>query len=866
RWHHVAASFDGSLFRIYVDGALVHTQPTYAPPAPTPVRWIGRVDNMFVGSIADVRLWNVVRSDAQIQANMNRRLWGNEPGLVGYWPLDDAGATVRDHGPSGLHGTMIGATRRRLGIGLTSQGQAQVSAGAPVVGGIPSGTSSFGAPAGGASTIEPVALPSALQQLSVDVVFVPFPLPLQFEGQITLQPLEQAVHFSGRATLAAPFDLAVDPLEVALANGDDPSWMVKFALPQSQSIETLIRDKVLAQVPGGVRSLLEVLAMPYLALYHGATVILANEDGEDEVLGSFLGGFNVFATINAAAVPPFNLLHAAFPQIGLDSREVVLAFGAGSGAEQKFFVGAALQLNVELGTSLVVLETISLNVSKDSADATVGAEIEFRLDLAGEILQLRGGVELSQGAGSSLSIWGALDAADGAWHDPLGLRGLTIVGLGVQVGATPTFPWVVLGVRGEVHIGDGLLGARVGILIDASDASKCILDVYSQEGINLPRLLDALTGNWLGGFNIGAVLDVAITDLQLYCAPKGGTIAGQSYDPGLAIGGRLHLWGFDASVAGKLDFDSGGSLHGHIDPIILHAGGLEFLRISAASGDGGANIDVVCTTSEIGGRIDGRFRLLNGLYEQSLQAQLSTRGFTVQFSGGSWGIYQNASLTMESGLYRLAFGPTIGVSVNIAGYSIGLSVGTTITTEVTTSSFSQGIRFAFSAMGMNYSPGPFSVSVPFSSIAELADAFYQFARDLIVNGLLGSLVQAATVAFDWVKQNVTAVAQDAAVFFENVGAAASNIATGLVNSFGVAAGDAVNMLSVGADEAASILRNSFGWTVDQTGVWLRDVGGYTDTAINAALGGAGYAIDEVGGFMADVFGGSWIPYVDLGSY
>ncbi|MCA9687528.1 MAG: hypothetical protein KC457_35530, partial [Myxococcales bacterium] len=102
---------DGSLFRIYVDGALVHTQPTYAPPAPTPVRWIGRVDNLFVGSIADVRLWTRVRSQEEIQADMNRRLHGNEAGLAGYWPLDGG---TEDRSRHGNHGTLLANASLRL--------------------------------------------------------------------------------------------------------------------------------------------------------------------------------------------------------------------------------------------------------------------------------------------------------------------------------------------------------------------------------------------------------------------------------------------------------------------------------------------------------------------------------------------------------------------------------------------------------------------------------------------------------------------------------------------------------------------------------------------------------------------------------
>ena len=35
------------------------------------------------------QVWNVVRTEAEIQATMNTPLAGNEAGLVGYWRFDD---------------------------------------------------------------------------------------------------------------------------------------------------------------------------------------------------------------------------------------------------------------------------------------------------------------------------------------------------------------------------------------------------------------------------------------------------------------------------------------------------------------------------------------------------------------------------------------------------------------------------------------------------------------------------------------------------------------------------------------------------------------------------------------------------------
>jgi hypothetical protein len=61
----------------------------------------------FTGSIDELRIWNTVRSQAQIQQNMNFRLIGNEAGLVGYYRFDEGtGATAIDATGSGNDGAL----------------------------------------------------------------------------------------------------------------------------------------------------------------------------------------------------------------------------------------------------------------------------------------------------------------------------------------------------------------------------------------------------------------------------------------------------------------------------------------------------------------------------------------------------------------------------------------------------------------------------------------------------------------------------------------------------------------------------------------------------------------------------------------
>ncbi len=59
----------------------------------------------FGGYIDEFRVWKVARSAAEIMANYNKGLAGNETGLVGYWKFNEApgATTAADSGPPPGH-------------------------------------------------------------------------------------------------------------------------------------------------------------------------------------------------------------------------------------------------------------------------------------------------------------------------------------------------------------------------------------------------------------------------------------------------------------------------------------------------------------------------------------------------------------------------------------------------------------------------------------------------------------------------------------------------------------------------------------------------------------------------------------------
>lgn len=94
-WFHVAGTYDGSAMKVYLNGTLVGTTTVSGTLGTTSIAiFIGRFNDGANGSIDckidDVRVWNVARTQSEIDSNKSTELVGNETGLILYSKLNNA--------------------------------------------------------------------------------------------------------------------------------------------------------------------------------------------------------------------------------------------------------------------------------------------------------------------------------------------------------------------------------------------------------------------------------------------------------------------------------------------------------------------------------------------------------------------------------------------------------------------------------------------------------------------------------------------------------------------------------------------------------------------------------------------------------
>ena len=115
-WYHAAATYDGAVWRLYLNGTLEGTLTVGQPPRSDSIQYasLGTTLNSqnlpagyFAGILDEARIWNYARTASQIAGSKNTEIT-SAAGLIGRWGLNEgAGTSALDSSGGGNHGTLV---------------------------------------------------------------------------------------------------------------------------------------------------------------------------------------------------------------------------------------------------------------------------------------------------------------------------------------------------------------------------------------------------------------------------------------------------------------------------------------------------------------------------------------------------------------------------------------------------------------------------------------------------------------------------------------------------------------------------------------------------------------------------------------
>ena len=659
--------------------------------------------------------------------------------------------------------------------------------------------------------------------------------------QLTVERTDEGARWSGTFELSGTFSGSFSAI---LQVDDDGDWAFGFETPFD--IPGFLDGSVKPLVDDTAWSIIKANLSPLAALFERPMIVIAGQSGtisspESGTSYWYQPGINFFAPFDLAEIEPFCSMLAMLPPTG-PCPVILRITWLWNGPTFGWIVDGLAPSNQTIIPGVMRWGGIEGYVGGAGSDHSFGVVTYFNVDAGGTPLALQGGAELAVGEeNTKLALWAALDAANGAWKHPFGIPGITITQFGVQLNL-PWTTWITaLAFRGGFVIGSDALDAEFAWLFDDKSPENSVISVHSESGLAFDRLARALLPK---SCLVADLLGASLRDVDFYLSPKGGWVAGKYYDPGFALSGALDLWGYRASLAGRVDYTSGGMLRGELERIDIRAADVHLFSLTGFEGEGSPSVDIELTPAKQRMQVSGEVSLFGGSKKSSLLATISSRGFRfVLDDQPALGMYGKVAISYETGSFRLQPKCGFGVHVKLAGLDIDVGVGCAIDIRCDDRAFEQGLTFTAELAARQQFR--LKHAIPLEDVSAVRELFEQELYDDLKRMLEAQLKSASTVVFQWVEDNVTRVASEAARLFESVGADEGAIAKQLTKVYNLDVDDAVKLVADSGEEAAKIMKDTFDMSAKQVSKALDKTWKMGKKDIEKAMKKAGFSSKSI---------------------
>ncbi len=372
--------------------------------------------------------------------------------------------------------------------------------------------------------------------------------------------------------------------------------------------------------------------------------------------------------------------------------------------------------SIDIVPGVIVFNRFALEIDPDPFAIALAATAEVEI-FGQELPEFRVSVGIEEGS-TEIEL-----VTIEPWENPLGISGLTINKVALQMKTSPVPQY---GILGEIAVSDKV----IMMAAQFTGTAPSMIAGELQGTLSLQEVVQDLVGLSLPG----GILDISITDFKIHVStnPTSVTIAGETFESGLTVEGIIGFFGLEIESKVIVNPNEGVFVHAALKEEI-NLGGI--LIISNADGNGPASFTLDTRRAPFL-KISGRYSLL-GIGE-SINAVVDTNGIEVAVRGDfgpahyEWGCRVKSLNNFEaSGSCRFALTGSVGPlrlapgTPSLGKFKIDTGFQGEASVAIINDQFKGSVRGKFNFQGNKLTIPEFELSVVPASLEEFPDIVWQ---------------------------------------------------------------------------------------------------------------------------------------------